>query len=115
MGTTSIGPVITSSLTLNDLNKFDIKKYNNMQKVEDAHQDLQRRIEFKELLEKVNTLTVENNIELGLRLIHKHIPLEEGKIMIEEFCEFNNKPAFVTSADFANDNTYPASWLVGND
>ncbi|CAJ0841813.1 9272_t:CDS:2, partial [Entrophospora sp. SA101] len=104
------------SLTLEDLNKFDFRKYNNLQEVEEADRNLNQCQKFGELLQKVYALTKENKIELGLRLIHRHISIEEeGKAMIEEFCHFNNRPAFITSASFVDEKTYPASWLIEKD
>nr|CAG8534839.1 11427_t:CDS:1 [Entrophospora candida] len=104
------------SLTLDDLNKFDFRKYNNLQEVEVADRNLNQCQKFGELLQKVHALTKENKIELGLRLIHRHISIEEeGKAMIEKFCHFNNRPAFITSASFVDEKTYPASWLIEKD
>ncbi|CAG8724924.1 4873_t:CDS:2, partial [Funneliformis mosseae] len=72
-------------LTFEDLNEFSAERYNNLLK---------------------------SKIELGLRLIHKHISLKEDKAMIEKYTEFNNNPALITSAGFVDEKTYPASWLL---
>jgi len=104
------------SLTLDDLNKFDFRKYNNLQEVEEADRNLNQCQKFGELLQKVHALTKENKIELGLRLIHKHISIEEeGKAMIEKFSHSKDRPAFITSASFVDEKTYPASWLIEKD
>jgi len=98
-----------------NLNLFDFEKYNKLQEVEIADRILKQRKEFNKLLEKVHTLTREYNIELGLRLIHKHLLLDEGKIMVEKFSIFGGKPAYITSPDYISENIYPASWLIIND
>jgi hypothetical protein len=102
-------------LTFEDLNKFSAERYNNLLSVEEADKRLKIQTDFNEFLEKVFALTLESKIELGLRLIHKHISLKEDKAMIEKYTEFNNKPALITSAEFVDEKTYPASWLLNED
>jgi len=102
-------------LTYEDLNKFSAKRYNDLLSAEEADNELKKKTDFKEFLEKVFALTLESKIELGLRLIHKHMPLKEDKAMVEKYTEFNNKPALITSADFVDEKTYPASWLLNED
>ena len=80
----------------------------------DSSKILQQHYDFNEFLEKFYSLTKEHSIELGLRLIHRHMQVDEGKVMIEKFQFHQNVPALITSADFPSDKTYPASWLLGD-
>ncbi|CAG8651639.1 11701_t:CDS:1 [Dentiscutata erythropus] len=100
---------------MTSLNEFDIKKYNGLPPPKTANDELElRKLEFKELLAKVEQLTGKEGIELGLRLLHSHeIPLEDGQAMVETFAEYEGEPAFITSADLPN-NSYPASWILNN-
>ncbi|RIA80946.1 hypothetical protein C1645_837827 [Glomus cerebriforme] len=102
-------------LTLTSLSMFSAERYNNLPNIEYANNELKKRTNFNEFLEKVFAITLESKIELGLRLIHKHISLKDDKAMIEKYTEFNNKPALITSADFVDEKTYPASWLLNKD
>jgi len=102
-------------ITLSDFTTFSSIKYNTLPEVEVAFEILQQHPNFTELLDKIFSLTKESSIELGIRLIHTHMQIEEGKVMIEKFQFHQNSPAFITSADFPNDQVYPSSWLLEND
>jgi hypothetical protein len=112
---TTLGPI--HQLAFEDLNKFSAERYNNLQSVEEADRKLKQQPEFNEFLEKFLNLTLENKMELGLRLIHKHMLIEQTgeKAMVEKFGTFNNMPAFISSSEFTNEETFPASWLLNED
>jgi len=63
-------------------------------------------------MEKIYSLTKEHSIELGVRLVHRHMQVDEGKVMVERFQFHQNVPAFITSAHLPTDQAYPASWLL---
>ncbi|CAB4492215.1 hypothetical protein RhiirA5_370219 [Rhizophagus irregularis] len=106
----------TYPITLSDFTTFSSIKYNTLPEVEVASEILQQQHpNFTELLDKIFSLTKEYSIDLGVRLIHKHMQIEEGKVMIEKFQFHQKSPAFVTSADFPNDQIYPSSWLLEDD
>jgi len=99
-------------LTYEDLNKFSAKRYNDLLSAEEADNELKKKTDFKEFLEKVFALTLESKMELRLRLIHKHMTLKEDKAMVEKYTEFNNKPDLITSSDFAAEKTYAVRSII---
>lgn len=102
-------------MTLTDFTKFDSTKYNTLSEVDIASRILQQRSNFTELLEKIYSFTKVHSIELGVRLIHRHMQVDEGKVMIEKFQFHQNSPAFITLADSPTTQAFPASWLLGSD
>ncbi|RHZ89998.1 hypothetical protein Glove_9g220 [Diversispora epigaea] len=101
-------------LTLN-LFQWDFMEYNTLPEVEIAHNNLQKQSDFTKFLGDMYTFTKEHSIELGVRLVHRHLQVDEGKIMIEKFQFDHNSPSLITSADYPTDQAYPASWLLKND
>src|SRR5438067_1491030 len=101
-------------LTLN-LFKWDFMEYNVLPEVEIANNNLQKQSAFTKFLDDMYTFTKEHSIELGVRLVHRHLQVDEGKIMIEKFQFDQNSPSYITSADFPTDQAYPASWLLKDD
>jgi len=95
-----------------DFAKFNPAKYNTLPEVDVASSILQQYPNFTELLEKIFSLTKEHSLELGVRLVHRHMQVDEEKVMIERFQFHQNVPAFITSAHFPTDQAYPASWLL---
>ncbi|CAG8845910.1 1440_t:CDS:2, partial [Gigaspora margarita] len=89
---------------MSELNLYDLEKYKSLSSLEDASNELKKKEpKFKELSKKIMDLAKSRKIELGLRLIHSHdIPLEDGQAMVENFGNYQDKPA----------ETYPASWIL---
>ncbi|RHZ72137.1 hypothetical protein Glove_245g10 [Diversispora epigaea] len=98
-----------------DFTQFNSIKYNTLLKVNVASNILHQHSNFVEFLEKIYSLTKIHSIELGVRLIHRHMQVDEGKVMIEKFQFHQNSPAFITSADSPTAQAFPASWLLEND
>jgi hypothetical protein len=101
--------------TLTDFTNFNSTKYNALPEVVASSKILQQRDDFAEFIEKIFSLAKAHSIELGVRLIHRHMQVDDGKVMIEKFQLHQNAPAFITSADFPTDKVYPASWLLEDD
>ncbi|RIA95473.1 hypothetical protein C1645_816713 [Glomus cerebriforme] len=101
--------------TLTDFTNFNSAKYNTLPEVVVSSKILQQRNDFPEFMEKIFSLAKAHSIELGVRLIHRHMQVDEGKVMIEKFQLHQNAPAFITSADFPTDKVYPVSWLLEDD
>jgi hypothetical protein len=101
--------------TLTDFTNFNSVKYNTLPEVVASSKILQQRDDFPEFIEKIFSLAKAHSIELGVRLIHRHMQVDDGKVMIEKFQLHQNAPAFITSADFPTDKVYPASWLLEDD
>lgn len=62
-----------------DFTKFNPAKYNALPEVDVASSTLQKRSNLPELLEKIFSLTKEHSLELGVRLVHRHMQVDEGK------------------------------------
>jgi hypothetical protein len=103
-------------MTLINFTKFSPNRYNDLPKAADSSKNLQQHSDFTEFLEKFYSLVKEYSVELefGLRLIHRHMQVDEGKVMVEKFQFHQDVPALITSADFPTEETYPASWLLEN-
>src|SRR5688572_5466775 len=95
-----------------DFTKFNPAKYNALPEVDVASSTLQKCSSFHELLEKIFSLTKEHSLELGVQLVHHHMQVDEGKVMVERFQLHQNVPAFITSAESPTDQTHPVSWLL---
>jgi hypothetical protein len=105
--------LIFSSYSFGDLNNFSPKTYNGLSNVLDADKNLKKVNDiFVSFLYEFTKL---NSSEFALRLIHNHMSLDEGEIMIEKFEIFNNKPAMITRKGKIANGVYPASWLVNSD
>ncbi|CAG8542230.1 1079_t:CDS:1 [Dentiscutata heterogama] len=96
----------------NDFVNFNPDKYNSLPEVDVASSNLQKCSDLAELLEKIFSLTKKHSLELGVRLVHRHMQVDEGKVMVERFQFHQNVPAFTTSAHLPTDQIYPASWLL---
>lgn len=104
--------------------KFDgsyVSIYNALQEVEVADASIKTRPDFATFLENFGSLVRQHGLEdaVGLRLIHKHFPLEartEGQqvVMSESFEMVEGVSSLVTQAREVTNvlrGSYPASWL----
>jgi hypothetical protein len=94
------------------------KFYNASSFVVPADKQRQAQPHFDEFLSKAKEAVQDSGLEdvLGFRLIHRHFPLADGCVMVEEVGEHKGDLALITSAqpigDAKEKNARAASWAI---
>jgi hypothetical protein len=92
--------------------------YNALPSVEKADAELRTKSSFHDFLSNAERIVLSHGLEdlVGLRLIHRHFPLDQEHVMVEKFGLHEEVPSLITSAQhvsIARENeAVPASWIV---
>jgi len=91
-----------SVFSLDEIDKSSyVQHYNKLPTAEVANNELETSSNVKTLFEKANEIIThyELNSWVGLRLIHKHSPIQDNQIVVERFQNLaDGAPSLITSA-----------------
>ncbi|OJW52806.1 MAG: hypothetical protein BGO67_00545 [Alphaproteobacteria bacterium 41-28] len=106
---------------LEDFNATEYTRhYNSLPAVEDSNKELQVSTFFAPFLKEAESVVVQYELEpyIGLRLIHRHFPVEGNQLMAEEYQTYKEQPSLVTSAYEVDGallkGMIPASWILAH-
>lgn len=106
---------------LDEVNREEYTQhYNLLPSVEENNYALKNNVNFPSFLEKAQEVVTLYELEpyVGVRLIHKHFPVDHNQLMLEEYKLINSASSLVTSAhDFdmaIEKEAFPASWIFSN-
>ncbi|MBX9786737.1 MAG: hypothetical protein K2Y08_05305 [Alphaproteobacteria bacterium] len=106
--------------TLEDFDSVNhVRHYNSLPEVEDADANVRQIPSVPLFLQRAESLVAQYKLEpyVGLRLIHKHFPLSDGQLMIEEYHVVDGIPSLVTSPHALEETimaAIPSSWIFSN-
>lgn len=94
---------------------FDAALYNSLPGPEENDALIQKFGSLEPVISEIRTYLDERRQDYndwGLRLIHSHYNVDDGRLPLENFTEYAEHPAYVTQAVDRNSvPVYPASWL----
>jgi len=109
-------------LSMDEVNsETHVKHYNKLSTVEEADKNLHSNPKFESVLKKAGEIITHNELEsyFGLRLIHRHFPLKNNQIMVEEHQILSGKPSLVTYAHSLEEakekQVFLSSWMFSPD